>query len=192
MHALIRKSREERQYYKVIEVILSRSSEMLQDNLLWTNADVFDINKINSDYQKQHETKVFDRPITRVSTQPEDLDKTIHSHHNKITLVYKSTNTITAQNTVPSTNRKLGQVAGTVIQIEEDAIICEIELHKKNFMNIRLPKSFFSETLFIGYPFFLSMDQSSGFRTPRITGRPLSDHFRTENLALLDSLIDGL
>jgi hypothetical protein len=58
--------------------------------------------------------------------------------------------------------------------MREFSVECEIYLTPKN-MTITLPKSFFEEPFYVGMPFSLFFDESTGFRRPVIAKRALPE-----------------
>jgi hypothetical protein len=163
---------------------------MLQDNLLRTNIEKTDFCDLGSSLNYQHETRTLEESFRTIKSQPENVDKTFYQSNCNTGLKYRKKNYISRPSSKAEPRRK--KVSGTVRQIDEEAIICEIELKPSNFMNIRLPNSIFTDKIFIGFPFFLEIDNSSGFKTPRITKRALSEDFMNKNLTDLDTLISEL
>lgn len=83
-------------------------------------------------------------------------------------------------------------VSGTVIEAQEQKVICDIELSSGHHVEVNLPLTIFPMAIEFGTPFSLSMDSTSGFRKPKIVHRQINpQEFSKENIEI-QALIDEL
>lgn len=82
-------------------------------------------------------------------------------------------------------------VNGSVLRVEDVSVICELYLNEES-VEINLPRSFFPDNVYYGVPINLSIDESSGFRTPVIKIRQVSEDTKNISKEEMEDLINKL
>ncbi len=82
-------------------------------------------------------------------------------------------------------------VAGTVIGVSDESVICEIYF-EKHTEEVNLPRSFFPEDVQYGMGINLMMDETSGIRKPVIKTRELSPEAAESGKEDMEKLIREL
>ncbi len=98
--------------------------------------------------------------------------------------------TTSSQETTPAFTTN--EVNGTVLEIHDDYVVCEIQPESGFTVHINLPNSLFPEEIHYAYPFKLSMINESGFRKPVVTSREVDPGAFAAERAAVQTIIDKL
>lgn len=87
--------------------------------------------------------------------------------------------------------RNTAEVAGSVLAIEEESVLCELYLAQQT-TNIWLPRSLFPVSIYYGCPIAVGIDESQGIRRPYVNLRSVNSKEAQSDIAYVQGIIDKM